>query len=348
MPRILAALTLAVALAAAGGAAAAQPARELPLYLNQTGDALQLVSNAKWSGAKEVSQPSPRTDSEAQAFVWAPTCLAGAQTARFRRVVELPGPLLKGTVSVNLNGTFASREIRVNGRTLERATLSPSSGNSIPIDQTLGKLFKPGQNLIEVLVAKRSAAAGGACSTSPTNRTGVLFSFSGEFYTDLSLVEPAGVREYRKVSAIGSFSLIAIITVKNKGPGIAHHAVFTLDPTAQVVLLQTGGNPNPKDGIGGGLPPPFKSCEIVPNGGTSKRVVCELENFAPGMTGALQLGLSVPVNLKSVDFTEVSASFGWRISGLGLDDLKLDNNDRRAQFTWCGTLATSEGCKSAK
>ena len=345
MPRILAALTLAVALAAAGGAAAAQPARELPLYLNQTGDALQLVSNAKWSGAKEVSQPSPRTDSEAQAFVWAPTCLARAQTARFRRVVELPGPLLKGTVSVNLNGTFASREIRVNGRTLERATLSPSSGNSIPIDQKLGKLFKPGQNLIEVLVAKRPAAAGGACSTSPTNRTGVLFSISGEFYTDLSLVETA-VPVYHKGSAAESFRQIVIITVKNKGPGIAHHAVFTLDPTAQVVLLQTGGNP--KDGVGGGLPPPFKSCEIVPNGGTSKRVVCELENFAPGMTGALQLGFVLPVNLKSADFTEVSMSLGWRISGLGLDDLKLDNNDRRSQFTWCGTLATSEGCKSAK
>jgi hypothetical protein len=61
----------------------------------------------------------------------------------------------------------------------------------------------------------------------------------------------------------------------------------------------------------------------------------------------LQLGPTLEDDLQSVDFSEVRIGMDWRIGALGLDDPKLDDNDRRADIVWCGTRSTSEGCKAA-
>ena len=93
------------------------------------------------------------------------------------------------------------------------------------------------------------------------------------------------------------------------------------------------------------LAPPFTKCNVDETRQPTYRVTCGLENFKTNDRAILTIGFQV--GFANLNFGESSTTLSWKLASQASGDPNYENNSRSVQFVWCGTAATSDGCKSA-
>jgi hypothetical protein len=208
-------------------------------------------------------------------WLWARKCLAGKQTVHFERDVYLAGPENKLAAHVDLlssqGSTFKSVEMLVNGRQVLKVR---GNGGGFDLTSDRAKVFRFGQNHLEVVAVKKASALDRRCNPpSPTRRrvagtvTGVAFTVSGELAGDVTLppqkTEEYYVRRGGEDPSLGSQTAEFDFEVRNNGPGGIARV-----PLEVRIDVPTTGEPHGTILVISDPQPPVLGCKATPAAGT--------------------------------------------------------------------------------
>lgn len=232
----------------------------------------------------------------------------------------------------------------MNGKVIAsgRFKFTGTRSSDIKLSKATMAAFRLGPNDVEIRVIKgASPASMPKCNTTTDNRLSVQFVMRGRFLSDLALIDVPPKQQYRK--AANELSQVINLTLRNQGPSGIFTGQFSVDiccATGFSVLSLAATN---VPGIEP-LSPPFTGCTVDDTKKPTYKVLCGLANFKAGDRAILTIGFQT--GFANLAFTEASTNISWQLSATGISDANFENNARSVQFVWCGTLATSDGCKS--
>lgn len=358
MRRLLVA-ALAIGLAAIGLPASADltSSSPAPPYLSGTGHQFYASANKAWSGAKELTADAsnnplgkPPGEWDPDTVIWTKSCSSKAQTASFKRTLKLPGKPVTSEFYVSAvfpssaPGAFSTWTLKVNGSSALKGTFPSSAytGEYVQLPAKALTSFRNGQNLVEVTVKRKALPKGQKkCNTSDADRYGVQFRFKGDFDADLALFDgPVQSVIYRKGGSTNTS--VTNISVRNDGPsGLVAGGTFWARVSGVKEVVNLSDSPTP---IPGTYPagPPFDHCEsvtVTPTPNLVVEITCTLTAMPAGMGGFLSIGTLQ--EFASVPATDTSTLLQWKVSHPA--DSTYDNQ-RSAQYVWCGSASTTPGC----
>jgi hypothetical protein len=334
----------------APGGSTASRAAPFPPYISGNGSNFEVHSNRQFS-AKELQVNF--TTNETNALVWAANCARGVQTVHLHRKLTLPGPGAEGQFAITpfFGNAWGNKpplqawDLVVNGKVIASGRFKFTGSRTADIKLARAKMaaFRFGANDVEVRIRKgRSPASVPRCNSTVDNRLSVQFTLRGTFVADLALIDAPPPKQYKR--AAETLNQIVNLTLRNQGPSGVLRGDFSVDiccPSAFHVLSLAA---NAVPGIQP-LAPPFTSCNVDETRKPTYRVTCVLESFKAKDRAILTIGFQT--GFANVNFSEASTTLSWKLASQASGDPNYENNLRSVQFVWCGTAATSDGCKSA-
>ena len=228
------------------------------------------------------------------AYLWAKECSRKRQTVHFVREVFLAGPEDSLAATVGLlyadGSTFKSVKVLVNG--LRVLKVGPGGGG-LDLTRDRPRVFRFGNNRLEVVAVKKASASGRPCNRSqePGRITGVAFSVSGYLAGDVSL--PAQTpEEYRRLDeGVFGVRIPLDFEVRNNGPGGLSRV-----PLNVVVEVPVTGEPHGTHLEVSEPQTPVQSCAATPPVGYApdgpREVHCTIANLRTGATARQSMRFS--------------------------------------------------------
>lgn len=328
-----------------------------PLGLDRDGTAYALLTNSTWKVSENGSGFVPAKaviplasgnpaatsafDRQERAYIWAKRCTDSQQVLVFRQTYYLPGPPKTFGVAIEDSTWQTAPSDRAISKTtliINGATAFSVNGGRATVDlgKRYAKLFKSGQNTVEVRVVKRArqgTSIGQCRHGSPERPLGINFNFYGDFEADLWLSKDRNANPVIYVrqdpAALG---LQIAIRPENRGPSAIYKGALTINFSSinALSVLQ----PQSLRTTGRGI----RGCEVtVPN---PLRIDCELFKMRPGDEPVVKFLLIVDL---APGYSQVQVSGGATITS-PTRDVKFQTNGWNRTRIFCGPAATDPKC----
>ena len=356
----LAAAVAVCALGLAGSSPGAGPIdwQRLPYLIYET-QQMELDTNGTWANARVVrglhaGQQAPdwvgpdfEKKGQKIAYIWAPHCVQGRQTATMTKTFYALGRPAAGTLYFAPGTGFPvptiGSDILVNNRSigyLGNTSISRKVRQYIQEDLSADDLasFRYGLNKLTIRIDKMPLRKGERC-VDRNRLLGALMQLKLTFRPDLvALPSPKGLEAVTRAGAGGVVGAVGNLRFQNKGPSasVGGKLVIRISPNA---FVETAASPASIIAS-----PPFREC--VGGGhttGVAVDLTCPFDGFPAGLTttvAVLSGGKLAPNFPSSAD---TSLTFSWSIIPAG-GDANGANNGGRHNIVICGPTSKAPRC----